>query len=71
MKAAQWYSERAPKSICKCGHTGDGANSQHAGELARGHGSCLAPDCKCEKFSWAGSTEEFTQFLAQVEPQAQ
>jgi hypothetical protein len=72
MKAARWYSEHAPKSICTCGHTGDGANSDHAGLIARGHGRCLAPGgCGCEKFSWAGLTEEFKQYMAQIETQSQ
>jgi hypothetical protein len=70
MKAAQFFSESAPKSICRCGHTGDGANSEHAGLIARGHGRCLAPGCDCEKFSWAGPTEQFKQFMAQLGTQA-
>ena len=40
------------KSICKCGHTGDGHNSEHAsGIINPGHGHCLK--CACEWFSWA------------------
>lgn len=38
------------KSKCECGHTGDGAGSQHDGHL--GHGSCRM--CPCHKFTWAG-----------------
>ncbi len=71
MRAAQWYSERHPKSICKCGHAGDGGNSEHAGLFAKGHGRCLAAGCDCEKFTWAASTEAFTQFMAQVEAGAE
>jgi hypothetical protein len=66
MKAAQAYSERAPKSICTCSHTGDGANSEHAGLIARGHGMCMVAGCKCPKFSWARSTPEFVAFMEEV-----
>ena len=67
LRAAIWYSERAPKSVCRCGHTGDGGNSEHGGLIAKGHGKCLAKECRCEKFTWGGSTEEFKRFMAQVE----
>lgn len=38
------------KSICLCGHTGDGAYSMHGGMI--GHGPCSADGCACKKFSW-------------------
>jgi hypothetical protein len=37
-------------SICLCGHTGDGKDSDHAGLI--GHGACCVPDCICRKFTW-------------------
>lgn len=40
------------KSVCHCGHTGDGLKSQHADRLAAGHGACKVPGCKCEAFTW-------------------
>lgn len=43
-----------PKSICLCGHTGDGPNSAHGGLI--GHGPCLVDDCACRKFTWASFT---------------
>lgn len=41
------------KSICLCGHTGDGPGSQHANTLAEGHGPCMVNKCTCLKFTWA------------------
>lgn len=40
----------APKSICQCGHNGDGPDSNHGGLL--GHGACNMPGCDCKKFMW-------------------
>jgi hypothetical protein len=50
-----------PKSLCGCGHTGDGPNSQHdVTEFGvDGHGPCAVPDCTCLKFSWARWTPEY------------
>ena len=57
-----------PKSICACGHTGDGPNSQHItdgeslGSLPadddpnQGHGACTG--CDCQKFIWKGFINE-------------
>jgi hypothetical protein len=46
-----------PMSVCRCGHTGDGPNSQHEkGPLAEGHGKCK--ECDCKKFSWASFINE-------------
>jgi len=53
------------KSMCTCGHAGDGdpktaprppVISHHAGPL--GHGYCLVAGCDCEKFTWASSIPE-------------
>ena len=47
-----------PKSICTCGHTGDGEDSQHEGQvvgplhLNNGHGSCKVKGCDCQQFTW-------------------
>lgn len=52
-----------PKSICKCGHVGDGTISQHHGSvIAPGHGGCKVEGCNCIQFTWAGWTEEFKTF---------
>ncbi len=45
------------KSICICGHTGDGTGSKHhdrfpGSAVAAGHGGCVL--CRCQKFSWNG-----------------
>ena len=42
-----------PKSVCTCGHTGDGPNSQHADSISHGHGRCTVEGCDCEQFTWA------------------
>lgn len=51
-----------PKSVCRCGHTGDGQNSDHEATvqgLGQGHGACRVSGCGCDKFSWKGFTKEF------------
>lgn len=50
-----------PRSICSCGHDGDGPNSQHTGAI--GHGFCMHPDCHCRCFTWMCFTSEFETFL--------
>lgn len=40
--------DKGPKSMCKCGHAGDGEHSDHAGAI--GHGKCFC--CNCVKFTW-------------------
>lgn len=44
-------SELGPMSVCTCGHTGDGRNSQHYDTVALGHGACKI--CTCKKFTWS------------------
>lgn len=68
MRDSMAYSALNPKSVCTCGHTGDGARSQHTG--FGGHGACQATpvdgrnECRCGQFSWKGWTREYTQFMA-------
>lgn len=48
-----------PKSLCACGHTGDGENSDHAGdEVLSGKGTCLVPGCACVRFTWKQFTKK-------------
>lgn len=69
MQASMQYAETDPKSRCKCGHTGDGGNSQHGGLL--GHGSCNGPTaktgvpCPCTKFSWHVWLTNYTRYMSQ------
>ena len=61
-KIMEWSSVN-PKSICTCGHTGDGGNSEHddaaLGSLgAPGHGKCKVPGCTCQHFQWKEWTEK-------------
>jgi hypothetical protein len=60
---AREYTSRAPKSKCRCGHTGDGANGQHEHSIQYGHGACKEPGCDCGQFRWAGWTKEFEKFI--------
>lgn len=60
------YAKKAPKSFCSCGHTGDGANSEHKDTVQAGHGACAASDCDCKKFSWAKYTDMFQRALLVV-----
>ena len=52
---ATWSRYNA-KSMCSCGHTGDGGYSQHQDNLELGHGACTAPGCHCVRFTWVGWT---------------
>lgn len=62
------YGDQLPKSICTCGHTGDGARGQHrdGGWGVKGHGSCSVKGCACTRFSWAQYTDMFKAKLAEV-----
>lgn len=42
-----------PKSMCGCGHTGDGPNGDHKPRFAEGHGACTVAGCTCRQFTWA------------------
>ena len=61
-----------PKSVCQCGHSGDGPDSDHgslnpvASQLQPGHGKCSVPGCDCEQFTWADFTEQFKEALAVI-----
>lgn len=47
-----------PRSVCVCGHTGDGFNSEHEDSIVGGHGSCTVEGCDCQQFTWGGFLEE-------------
>jgi len=52
----------APHSICTCGHTGDGPDSDHSSSrLVLGHGRCTVPGCQCQQFTWRAWTPEFQE----------
>jgi len=59
------YKETAPASVCGCGHTSDGARSQHSnsGLLAPGHGACIVPGCSCLKFRWSRFRIPYAEYL--------
>jgi len=54
-----------PKSICKCGHSGDGRKSAHMpldGPLIiAGQGSCTK--CDCVKFTWKKFTDKYLRYI--------
>lgn len=57
-------SWRGPKSVCSCGHDGDGTDTDHAKSgLAPGHGMCLVPGCPCRKFRWKKHTSTYLAAL--------
>ena len=58
-KATSWNPVAfiGPKSMCGCGHTGDGMDSQHDDRYSAGHGACKK--CTCKQFSWTAWTPEF------------
>lgn len=69
MKAANkavYYNR--PKSICVCGHSGDGPSSAHADSYyAPGHAYCLYGKCKCSQFTWDHFTPEFESYLNEAD----
>ncbi len=64
-KAVQGELWSGPKSVCSCGHTGDGAGSEHLNtygpDLSPGHGPCLVPGCECRKFTWEDFRPEYLE----------
>ena len=54
---------KGPKSICVCGHTGDGVDSLHADTLIKGHGACKVPGCDCKRFTWDRWTDTVKDYL--------
>lgn len=63
LEASIAYSEKAPKSVCSCGHHGDGNNSWHADNgPAMGHGACGHAGCCCPRFTWAGWTPKYAEY---------
>jgi hypothetical protein len=62
LRESMLFSAMEPKSICVCGHTGDGAQSQHAG--FGGQGGCVFDGgACCDKFTWKRWTREYQQFM--------
>lgn len=51
------------KSLCSCGHTGEGTTSDHRDGFAPGYGPCKVKGCSCTKFSWVSFTPEFSKFM--------
>ena len=52
------------KSICKCGHLGDGSYSDHEDLINKGHGRCKV--CDCEMFVWKKSTPSFNEIIDKI-----
>jgi len=51
-----------PRSICSCGHTGDGMGSQHDADPVTGNaglGPCQMPGCPCVGFQFDHFTEKY------------
>lgn len=60
--SARW---EGPRSLCECGHPGDGEGGAHKG--IGGHGFCTAAGCKCLQFTWREFLPEFEQALKKIE----
>lgn len=73
---AQFKSKEfeGPKSICTCGHTGDGEESEHYGlmlidstskgsGIQYGMGICSITGCQCEKFVLNRPTKKYLNFM--------
>lgn len=55
------------KSLCTCGHTGDGPNSNHFdGGFVQGHEACRVKDCGCPRFTWTAWCAEFAAALNKI-----
>lgn len=56
------------KSLCTCGHTGDGCGSQHHDSAVRGdgHGGCKVCGDRCTEFSWRRWTATFGAALGKI-----
>ncbi len=59
---------KGPRSMCTCGHAGDGSGvdkadtfNAHSGVI--GHGACTVSGCACVKFTWAASLPAYTKAL--------
>ena len=53
-----------PKSLCTCGHTGDGEGSDHGNEYGNfGSGACKVTGCTCARFTWKGWLKKFERFM--------
>lgn len=64
VSAFQKHVESNPASLCVCGHTGNGGNSQHhTGGFQSGHGACMVDGCKCKQFTWDRWTEDTYKIL--------
>jgi len=54
-----------PKSLCQCGHRGDGPVSMHRDlHMGEGKGPCIAKGCRCQQFVWKKFRTDFKAFLA-------
>jgi hypothetical protein len=58
-----------PKSICKCGHLGDGDRSDHEDLIInKGHGKCKV--CDCKMFVWSRFTPTFDEIIDKAQGKA-
>jgi len=66
MKRDKRLNREYAKSMCRCGHVGDGKHSEHANAIALGHGACN--ECGCLRFSWARwlTAQEQTDYLTSL-----
>ena len=53
-----------PRSLCTCGHKGEGPKSEHRGR--KGNGACLVKGCECIEFTWASFLPEYLRDYANM-----
>jgi len=60
------YELNNPRSLCTCGHTGDGLRSDHVDLdlFDLGLGRCRAPGCPCNRFCWHSYLKPYQKYLA-------
>lgn len=63
----QAFGRIGAKSVCQCGHLGDGADSDHGGLI--GHGPCS--QCACAKFTWKRWAADLQIVLDRIDAQVQ
>lgn len=71
--ARAWINQEGflgPRSVCECGHEGDGYPSDHGEGVGGGpgHGPCWVEGCSCKQFTFRGFTRDFVVYRALSNP---
>ena len=63
MSGITFHPDCPAKSLCFCGHTGDGIGSDHRDRWQPGHGGCMVKGCDCKQFTWSCFLPSFQRLL--------